>query len=298
MITNVLSKAYTTVKQNFWSLVAMFLPTLVFSAFSGWLVPMLTNFDSIVVQAMIGSVDLPSKLGGVFSLVLVLEIITFLLGTSFSFGLIIGLKDGKFRFKNAFAAFHGFTWLAVLGLYVVEVILLSLLVGFFAMVTIGFIVAAMKSWFFGILAFIVAVLGVVCLVYVGLGLQFLFFTYFMDKDDDDTNFFDAFVTNWKLIKGYRWQLIGFILMQFLIGLVLMVIAGLISGIIFAILAVMSNPGLRLVVAAILGLIAVVIFLGAYVFYGLWSAVANAQFFLDLRDRKATTSQPTAEESQD
>ncbi|USS87993.1 hypothetical protein M3M39_00455 [Fructilactobacillus hinvesii] len=293
MITDVLSKAYTTVKQNFWSLVAMFLPTLVFSAFSGWLVPMLTNFDSMVVSVMLGSQDLPTSMGGFFSLVLLLEIITFLLAISFEFGLITSFKDGKFRFKNAFAAFHGFTWLVTLGLYVVVVVIISLLATFFMLVTIGFAIAAAKSWFFGIIAFIVAVLGVVCLTYVALGLKFVFFTYFVTKDDDDTNFFNAFVSNWKLVQGHRWQLIGFMLMQFLIGLVLMTIVGLVSGIILAILAVMSNPGLRLVVAAILGLIAFVVFLGAYIFYGLWCAVANAKFFLKLRDIKADQAQPAA-----
>ncbi|USS84765.1 hypothetical protein M3M35_05520 [Fructilactobacillus myrtifloralis] len=290
MISDVLSKAYTTVKHNFWTLLAMVLPALLVSFIGGGLSSAVSSFNSVTnVDTMNGLLTAtPVDFGGSFLVTLIVEVISFLLMLSFELGLIVSLQSGHFKFKNAFVVFHGLTWLVMLGIYVVFAAIMTLLSLFFLMVVIGFAIAANQSVFFGVLAFVVAVIGVVVIAYVMLGLRYVFFTYFVAKEQDDMSFFAAFVTNWKMMKGHRWQLLGLILMQVLIALVIALVVGIIAALIFVILGVIGNPGLRLVVAAILVIIAVVLFIAVYLFYGLWCSMAHVQFFLKLRDQDAVT----------
>ncbi|USS93426.1 hypothetical protein M8332_00735 [Fructilactobacillus ixorae] len=290
MISDVMSKAYTTVKQNFWTLLAMVLPALLVSFIGGGLSSAVSSFNSVVNWDMMSGIPTtsPVDLGGSFVVLLIVELVSFLLMLSFELGLIVSLQSGHFKFKNAFVVFHGLTWLVMLGIYVVFAAIMTLLSLFFLLVVIGFAIAANQSVFFGVLAFVVAVIGVVVIAYVMLGLRYVFFTYFVAKAQDDMSFFAAFVANWKMMKGHRWQLLGLILMQVLIGLVMVLAVAIIAKFIFVILGVIGNPGLRLVVAAILIIIAVVLFIAVYLFYGLWCSMAHAQFFLKLRNQDAVT----------
>ncbi|USS90273.1 glycerophosphoryl diester phosphodiesterase membrane domain-containing protein [Fructilactobacillus carniphilus] len=282
MIREVLRKTNTTIKNNFWSLWAMFLPiTVLFCIYY------VINLSYYYISKNITDINDLYKV-----LFFVIYNITFVLEMSFSFGIINSLKKGKFQFKNTFVAFRGFNWLPSFTISVISLIpIVSILVIWAFMV----FMMIMNLLYFGNSSFFVwlligSVLIIFFLIYVWLRLQLLLFTYFVSKDADP-NFFHAIKESFRLVKGHRWQLIAFNLIQlvalFIIAIVCMLVINM--GINISIIKrEYGNISISFLVVFIVYFF--------YAFYALWMAVTNVQIFLSLLDLKTQNSKGTTVKS--
>lgn len=281
MIINSLSEGFKTFKEHKWTILGMWMPCLIATIFF----QILSNIINMPNSA--GGIDPtdPTAMVNVGSLVVsslvsfIAIILTQLLSASFQMGLFQSDKDDNYVFQNTFVGFKGITWLGIL--------VIGFLLGLLEFVVgLVFIIPAVLLFFvaytqgnaiFFALSILIFLIWIVIFAFITLSFYFIFLTYYSDTKDSSLGMLKAFSKTWEIINGHRYELLGLLALEFLIGFAVVFILVLL-GIIFGLLLGMALPILAGVFIVFLVIIGTVIFVGL----SLWFNVSAVKFFEKLK----------------
>ncbi|WP_413628183.1 hypothetical protein R4B61_03100 [Fructilactobacillus vespulae] len=280
MITQTMKDGLKTAKEHKWSILGMWLPSfiigLVLNGFSN--VNPNTAMDG--QSASEATAAIASSFSQSIGVVFVISIIASLFEVSLQMGLLKADEEGHFEFKKAFVGFKEMIWLSVIGISFLTGILVFAVAAVILVATIGFAFAgnSQANNFYYVIAGIVGLLGGIALIYITLGLKFIYLTFYKDTKDLDNGLFKAFPATWKLMKGHRLQLLGMAILQILIAIVAVIVLGLIIGLVIWLGTMISVAGLALTYGIIFGVICFALALVVFFFLSIWFAMNNIKFF--------------------
>ncbi|ANZ57794.1 hypothetical protein BGL34_03595 [Fructilactobacillus lindneri] len=269
MIMKALKDGYESVKKHFGVILGMWLPVLIVSLFG----------EGLLNSAGSGFLSMTNP-----GFYLFLTCVTLILGTlftvSFQYGLLKSDQDGKFEFKRAFVAFDGLTWIGIIVISFLVGLIGFLFIFFFGLLAGGFLFSAVTEMNYAMIAVaaVITIIGGLAYLFIALSLYFVFFTYFTDTKGTDDGIFKAFPKTWKLMKGHRWQLLGLLVIEWLIELVVAIVLAMLSAIVIWLVLMITSFGIKVAVGAILGLVVFVIGLVAFVSLTLWFSMTSVKFF--------------------
>lgn len=285
MIIDVLKDGFKTVKEHKWAILGMWMPAFIV----GVIANCFSNNNAITAAISNLSIDPVTALNTLqssFALMFIFSILTSLFSVSLKMGLLKSDQDGNFNFKNAFAAFDGMTWVGVIVIDFLAALIEAVLIVLFAVVVLLFFFAGVNqqnSFFFAIAA-LVALIGIAVFIYVSLGLAFIFLTYYTDTKDTDLNngFIKSFPETWKLMKGHRYELLGLIVLQFLISFGVFLAFLVVVVIVAVLFSLMHGSIIAISLATILGILIFIAAIVAIVFLDLWFLMSQIKFFERLK----------------